>query len=108
MRWKPAGNTCIRNRRMNSSVASVITLYLAGPSTAVVLPFEGDALVIGCDQAAVGDGDAVGIAGEIAQDLLRGLRTGPCNNHPVAVAQWVQIGGEGFAIGELGMLAEEL
>ena len=28
---------------------------------AVVLPFEGDALLIAGDQAAVGDGDAVGV-----------------------------------------------
>jgi hypothetical protein len=26
MRWKPAGSTCMRKRRMNSWVASVITL----------------------------------------------------------------------------------
>ena len=32
----------------------------------VVLPFEGDTFLIMGDQAAVGDGDAVGVAGEIA------------------------------------------
>jgi len=29
---KPCGNTCIRKRRMNSEVSSVITLYRSGPS----------------------------------------------------------------------------
>src|ERR1700757_1065525 len=33
----------------------------------VVLPLEGDAVLVGCDQAAIGDGNAVGIAGEIGQ-----------------------------------------
>jgi len=37
---------------------------------AVVLPFESDALLVECDQAAVGDGDAVGIAREIGQHCL--------------------------------------
>src|SRR5512132_3565359 len=36
----------------------------------VVLALEGDALFVACDQAAVGDGDAVGVAREIAQHLL--------------------------------------
>ena len=83
-------------------------LVSRGTFDPVVLPSEGDALVIGCDQAAVGDGNAVGIAGEIAQDLLGASERVLAINHPVAVAQWAQIGGEGFAIGELGMLAEEL
>jgi hypothetical protein len=34
---------------------------------AVVLVFEGDAIGAGRDQAAVGDGDAMGVAGEIGQ-----------------------------------------
>src|SRR5450631_1995911 len=42
-----------------------------GAIKAIVLPLEGDALVVGRDQAAVGDGDAVGVARKIAQDLLR-------------------------------------
>jgi hypothetical protein len=45
-----------------------------GAVKAIVLPLEGDALVVGRDQAAVGDGDTVGIAGKIAQDLLRSPR----------------------------------
>ena len=37
---------------------------------AVILPLEGNALVVAREQAAVGDGDAVGIAGEVAQSFL--------------------------------------
>ena len=37
----------------------------------VILPPEGDAGVIECDQPAVGDGDAVGVAREIGQHRLR-------------------------------------
>src|SRR5215831_2455299 len=33
----------------------------------VVLPAEGDAVVVQCDQAAVGDGDAVGVTRQIGQ-----------------------------------------
>src|SRR5580693_7617533 len=42
-----------------------------GAVKAIILPLEGDALVVGRDQAAVGDGDAVGVARKIAQDFLR-------------------------------------
>ena len=42
-----------------------------GAVKAIILPLEGDAVVVGRDQAAVGDGDAVGVARKIAQDFLR-------------------------------------
>src|SRR6476659_8494150 len=38
---------------------------------AVVLPLEGDALLVEGDQAAVRDGNAVGVAGQIGQHCLR-------------------------------------
>ena len=36
----------------------------------IVLPLEGDAVAVEGDQATVGDGDAVGVAGEIGQHRL--------------------------------------
>ena len=48
-------------------------LVSLGTFDAVVLPPEGDGIGVGGDQSAVGDGDAMGVAREIAQDLL-----GPC------------------------------
>src|SRR6516165_2816871 len=83
-------------------------LVTRGTVEPVVLPFEGNVLVIVCDQAAVRDGDPVGIAGEIAQDFLGPAEGSLAVDDPFAVAQWCQIGGERFRIAELGMLAEEL
>jgi hypothetical protein len=42
-------------------------------ANAIVLPAERNGAVVGCNEAAVRDGDAMGITGEIAQHLL-----GPC------------------------------
>ena len=41
-----------------------------GSVDAVVLPAEGDTVVVGGDQTTIGDGDTVAIAGLIAQHLL--------------------------------------
>ena len=54
---------------MNSSVASVI-VCIAVAFRLIVLPFEGDALRIACDQASIRDGNPVGIARQIAQHLF--------------------------------------
>ena len=40
------------------------------PLDTVVLVFEGNAIRIGRDQPAVGDGHTMGVAGEIGQDRL--------------------------------------
>ena len=91
---------------MNSWVSSVITPYRS--FEAVILPFEGDALVIERDQAAVRDGDAVGIAREIAQYFRGSPEWTFAVDHPVTVTQRLQIGREGSCIGECGVLSEEL
>src|SRR5882672_4740935 len=75
---------------------------------AVILPLEGDALVIERDQAAVGDGDAMGVAREIAQDFCGSPEWAFAVDHPLAVTQRRQIGHEGLRMGERGVLAEEL
>ena len=72
-------------------------LVARGAFDPIVLPFEGDAVVIACEQAAIGDGDAVGVAGEIAQDFLGPAERPLAVDHPLAVAQWCQIGREGLA-----------
>ncbi len=74
----------------------------------VVLPLEGDVLVVERDQAAVGDGDAMSVAREIAQHFLGSAEWAFAIDHPFAVAQWRQIGGERLRIGQRGMIAEEL
>ena len=62
-------------------------LVALGTFDPVVLPFESDAFVIACDQAAVRDGDAVGVAREIAQDFLRAAEWALAIDHPFAFAQ---------------------
>jgi hypothetical protein len=79
-----------------------------GAVKAIILPLEGDALVVGRDQAAVGDRDAVGVARKISQDLLRSPEWTLGIDDPVFVAQRCQIIGEGFWIGQRYVLAEEL
>src|SRR5215470_11663555 len=58
-----------------------------GTIAAVILPLEGDTVVIERDQAAVGDGDTMGVAGEIAQHLRGSCEWGFAVDHPFAVAQ---------------------
>ena len=48
------------------------------------------------------------VAGEIAQDFLRSAEWALAVDVPFAVAQRRQIGAEGFRVGQLGLLAEEL
>src|ERR1700676_4113838 len=61
MRWKPAGSPWMRKRRMGERHHLGAFVALG----AVVLPIEGDAVEVGRDEPAVGDGDAVGVARHI-------------------------------------------
>src|SRR5262245_24403724 len=75
---------------------------------AVVLVFERDAARVGRDQAAVGDGDAMGVAGQVGQHLL-----GPCErtlgiDAPVRRPQWAEVALEGCWVGEMLIITEEL
>ena len=74
----------------------------------IVLVFEADSVFVERDQPAVGDGDAMGVAGQISQYRL-GSGEGPfAVDVPSDLAQRRQEGGEGIALGEMTMLAEEL
>ncbi len=79
-----------------------------GTIEAVVLPLECDAVVVERDQAVVGDGDAMGVAREIAQDFRGSPEWAFAVDHPFAVAQRRQVGREGLRMDERGVLAEEL
>jgi hypothetical protein len=67
-------------------------LVAGGPLDPIVLVFEGDAVLVGGQQPAIGDRDAVGVARQIAQHLpgpgerLLGV------DHPIDLAQRRQIG----------------
>ena len=60
------------------------------------------------DQAAVGDGDAVGIARQIGEHRLGPAERTLGIDDPFGSAQRRQRGGEGLGVGETGELAEEL
>ena len=67
---------------MNSWVAQRHDLVAAGPFDPIILALEGDAVSSADDQAAIGDGDAVGVAREIAQHLPRVRRTASWRRPP--------------------------
>src|SRR5215470_2838945 len=74
---------------------------------AVILPLEGDALLVESNQSAVGDGDAVGVARQIGQHGLRSTEWLFGVDDPFDLAQRSQIGGECSAGSERGVSAEE-
>src|SRR6516164_4703372 len=50
----------------------------------------------------------MGIAREIAQHFLWSAEWAFAVDHPLAIAQWREIGSKGLALGQWGVLAEEL
>src|SRR5438132_12192549 len=85
MRRKPSGNTCSRKRRMNSPASSVIAL---------VLPTETNAAAVTIDEPAGGDGNVMGVAAEIVENLLRPAEGPRGIDHPLDLAQRLQMCGE--------------
>jgi len=83
-------------------------LVAIGAFEPIVLVFEADSVFVERDQPAVGDGDAVGVAGQIRQYRLGSGEGAFAVDVPSDLAQWRQQGDEGSSLGELTMLAEEL
>ena len=78
------------------------------PLGAIVLPLEGNTVLIAGNEPAVADGDPMGVAGQIGE---HGLRTGERTlgiDHPVDVAYWCQIIGEVPGLDEVLVRTEEL
>ena len=69
-------------------------------AVAVVLPSEADLSVIEPNQAAVGDGDAMGVAAEIAEHLLGAGERRLGVDDPVDAGQVIEASSEGGGIGE--------
>ena len=65
-----------------------------------VAPAEGDLAVRQCNQAMVGDGDAVGIAAEILQDVLGSAERWFGVDDPVFAEERTQPGSEELGMGE--------
>src|SRR5205807_2192482 len=74
---------------------------------AVVFPAEADAAVLAGEETAVGDGDAVGVAAEIVENLLRPAERAFGVNDPFDAAQRLEMLAEGLGLGERRELAEE-
>ena len=75
---------------------------------AVILAFECDAGAVAGKEAAVGDGDAVGVARQIGQHGLGAAEGAFAVNHPFDPARWRQIFSEGDTVREFGVRAKEL
>ena len=90
---------------MNSSGFRLYGLY--GAVVAIVLPGEPDMVVVAGLDAAVGDGDAMGVAAEIGENL-RGSAEGLLGvDDPIEATHGGQMRGERGGIGQIGEIAEE-
>ena len=74
---------------------------------AIVLPAEGDVIVGHGDQPRIGDGDAVGVATEIGQHLLRPAERRLCIDDPFDAPQVAEATSEAGRFGEVGEIAEQ-
>src|SRR6266568_5056889 len=83
-------------------------LGLVAAVGAVVLPPEGHAGVVEGDEPAVRDGDAVGVERKIGQHRLGTAERSLAVDDPFELAQRCEIGGEGAALVEVGVIGEEL
>ena len=96
----------MRKRRINSCSQRHGLVAIAALES-IVLPVEGDPVLVGRDQPAVGDRDAVGVAREIGEHRLRSGE-GPLAVDEPPCPERREAGGEGIALAETGVLAEEL
>jgi len=67
-------------------------------SVGIISPAEGDLVVGEGDQAMVGDGDAMSVAGEIAEDMMRTPERGFGIDDPVLTEQGAQESPESFLV----------
>ena len=73
----------------------------------VILPLERDAGLVGSDQPAIGDGDAVGVARQVGEHGLRPGERLLGIDDPLDLAQRCEEGSEGSRLGQGGAVAEE-
>src|SRR2546430_7904134 len=86
MRWKPFGSTWSRKRR----------------ALPIVLPAETDMGLVKIEQAAVSNRDAMRVAREISQDLLRTGEGLFGIDDPFRRLQWCEVGSELVRVLESG------
>src|SRR5450759_5863014 len=80
---------------------------LGGAALTVILPSKGDMVVVECDEAAIGNGDAVSVAAEIGENLGWSAERLFGIDDPVDVPHGGEMGGEGCGLGEMRQIAEE-
>ena len=83
-------------------------LVALAPLEPVVFVLEGDAPLVAADQAAVRDGDTVGVAGEIGEHRLGSGEGFFGVDHPVSVVPWREVSGEGIRLGQMCQIVEEV
>ena len=66
----------------------------------IILPAESDLVMFESHEAVVGDGHAMGVAGEIAEHMMRTAEGGLGVDDPVLTEQWAQEGAKGLLVGE--------
>ena len=64
----------------------------------IILPAKGNLVVLESDEAMVGDGDAMGIAAEIAENMMRATKRGFGIDDPVLAVQRAQEGMKSFLV----------
>jgi hypothetical protein len=78
-----------------------------GIGGAVVLPAEADGAVVQADEPAVGDGDAVSVAGEVGEHRRRAAEGRLGVDHPLGPTKRRQVRGERIRCGKVREVAEE-
>jgi hypothetical protein len=69
-------------------------------SVGIILPAESNLIMLESHEAVVGDGHAMGVAGEIAEYMMRTAEGGFGVDHPVLTEQGTQERAEGLLVGE--------
>jgi hypothetical protein len=64
----------------------------------IILPAETNLVMLESHQAMVGDGHAMGVAGEIAEHMMGTAERWLGIDDPVLTEQWTQEGAEGFFV----------
>jgi hypothetical protein len=74
----------------------------------IILPSEGNMVVIKFDDAAVGDSDAVGVSTEIGKHLVRTAKRRLCIDDPFDAPSLYEMSGEDGVVVEMGEVVEEV
>lgn len=82
-------------------------LFTLSTVTPIILPSESDLVVIDGDDAAVGDGDTMGVSTEIGEHLVRTAERRLCIYDPFYVAGSCKMAGEQGSVVEMGEVFEE-